>query len=336
MMVPTMTTTEKSSRETQQRGATGQKFRLGDRWRGYRAHHRATLSSSVRKMLREPVQTLLTVLVIAIALALPSAMLLALNNVQKIGGDLESSSQITVFLAKSASSTAIDGLALQLEDLEGVISVTYVSAEEALEEFKALSGFGTALRYLDENPLPAVFLVQPLLSGEAGVSQAERLIAGIEELESVEDVQVDMLWIQRLNAITQIGEKLVLAISIALGIGVLLIVGNTIRLAIQGRQEEIIVVKLVGGTDAYVRRPFLYTGTLLGLFGAIIASLILITCVIWVGRSVEVLASLYQSQFELVGPGLSGILALCAIGAMTGLVGAWVAVMQHLRKIEPK
>ena len=120
------------------------------------------------------------------------------------------------------------------------------------------------------------------------------------------------------------------------GIGVLLIVGNTIRLAIQGRHEEIIVVKLEGGTDTYVRRPFVYTGTHLGLFGVIIASLILIACVIWVGRSVEVLASLYQSQFELVGPGLSGILALCAIGAMTGLVGAWVAVMQHLRKIEPK
>ena len=331
-----MAITEKTNRETPSRGATGQKFRLADRWRGYRAHHRATLSSSLGKMLGEPIQTLMTVLVIAIALALPSAMLLMLNNVQKIGGDLESSSQITVFVAKPAESEAIEDLALQLEDLKGVISVTYVSAEQALEEFKALSGFGTALRYLDENPLPAVFLVQPLLSGETGVSQAESLITSIEALESVEDVQVDMLWIQRLNAITEIGEKVVLAISIALGIGVLLIVGNTIRLAIQGRQEEIIVVKLVGGTDAYVRRPFLYTGTLLGLFGAVIASFMLIGCFIWIGRSVEILASLYQSQFELVGLGLSGVLALCAIGAVTGLIGAWIAVMQHLRKIEPK
>lgn len=331
-----MAITEKTNRETPSRGATGQKFRLADRWRGYRAHHRATLSSSLGKMFGEPIQTLMTVLVIAIALALPSAMLLMLNNVQKIGGDLESSSQITVFVAKPAESEAIEGLALQLEDLKGVISVTYVSAEQALEEFKALSGFGTALRYLDENPLPAVFLVQPLLSGETDVSQAESLINSIEALESVEDVQVDMLWIQRLNAITEIGEKVVLAISIALGIGVLLIVGNTIRLAIQGRQEEIIVVKLVGGTDAYVRRPFLYTGTLLGLFGAVIASFMLIGCFIWIGRSVEILASLYQSQFELVGLGLSGVLVLCAIGAVTGLIGAWIAVMQHLRKIEPK
>jgi len=335
-MVCAMTATEKSNRAQAQRGATGQKLRIADRWRGYRAHHRATLSSSIVKMLGEPIQTLMTVLVIAIALALPSAMLLMLNNVQKIGGDLESSSQITVFVAKPADSKAVDHLAVQLEELKDVISVTYVSAEQALEEFKALSGFGAALRYLDENPLPAVFLVQPLLSGEAGVSQAERLMASIEELESVEDVQVDMLWIQRLNAITEIGEKLVLAISLALGIGVLLIVGNTIRLAIQGRQEEIIVVKLVGGTDAYVRRPFLYTGTLLGLCGALIASLMLIGCLIWVGRSVEVLAGLYQSQFELVGLGLSGVLVLCAIGAMTGLIGAWIAVMQHLRKIQPK
>jgi len=152
-----MATTEKSNREAPQRGATGQKFRLSDRWRGYRAHHRATLSSSVRKMLSEPVQTLMTALVIAIALALPSAMLLALSNVQTIGGDLESSSQITVFVAKSANSAAVDGLALQLEDLEGVISVTYVSAEQALEEFKALSGFGTALQYLDENPAAGSF-----------------------------------------------------------------------------------------------------------------------------------------------------------------------------------
>ena len=331
-----MAGSNKANREAPSRGARDQKVRLSDRWRSYRAHHSSTLRTTLAKIFGEPIQTLLTVVVIAIALALPSAMLLVLHNVQQLGTGIESSQQMTVFVEKTATRSAIDQLGDDIEQLAHVASVTYISEEQALEEFKASSGFGSALQYLDKNPLPAVFLVQPKLINTADITHTQDLVTAIAELNAVDEVQIDMLWMQRLLTITEISQKLVLAIGIALGVGVLLVIGNTIRLAIQSRRDEIIVVKLVGGTDAYVRRPFLYTGLLLGLLGAMMASLMLVTCVVWLGRSVNALADLYQSQFHLVGPGFSGILTLWMIGALIGVMGAWVAVMQHLREIEPK
>jgi cell division transport system permease protein len=322
--------------ESTARGATDQKVRLVDRWRSYKAHHRMTFLTTLQKMLGEPLQTILTVVVIAIALALPSVMFLALHNLQQLSSGFESSAQITVFVKKDINSPQIKQLGKELNDLSEVVSTAFISADQALEEFKALSGFGSALQYLDDNPLPAVFLVQPEMSGATDLLQTQELVKAISQLTAVEDIQIDMLWIQRLATITEVSKKLVLAMSIALSIGVLLVIGNTIRLAIQNRREELIVVKLVGGTDAYVRRPFLYTGLLLGLFGGILASILLLGSFLWIGQSVAVLANLYQSQFQLMGPGLTGISALCSLGALIGLMGAWVAVMQNLRAIEPK
>ena len=331
-----MAESNKANREAPSRGARDQKVRLSDRWRSYRAHHSSTLRTTLAKIFGEPIQTLLTVVVIAIALALPSAMFLVLHNVQQLGTGIESSQQMTVFVEKATTRSAIDQLGDDIEQLAHVASVTYISEEQALEEFKVSSGFGSALQYLDKNPLPAVFLVQPKSINTTDITHTQDLVTAITELNAVDEVQIDMLWMQRLLTITEISQKLVLAIGIALGVGVLLVIGNTIRLAIQSRRDEIIVVKLVGGTDAYVRRPFLYTGLLLGLLGAMMASLMLVTCVVWLGRSVNALADLYQSQFHLVGPGFSGILTLWMIGALIGVMGAWVAVMQHLREIEPK
>ena len=336
MMGCTPMVSNSKKNESAARGASDQKVRLVDRWRSYKAHHRTTFSTTLQKMLGEPLQTTLTVVVIAIALALPSVMFLALHNVQQLSSGFESSAQITVFIKKDVNSQQIKQLGKELNDLPQVVSTAFISADQALEEFKVLSGFGSALQYLDDNPLPAVFLVQPEMSGATGLLQMQELVKAIGQLTAVEDIQVDMLWIQRLATITEVSKKLVLALGIALGIGVLLVIGNTIRLAIQNRREEIVVVKLVGGTDAYVRRPFLYTGLLLGLCGGILASILLLGSFLWIGQSVAVLANLYQSQFQLIGPGWAGISALCSLGALIGLMGAWVAVMQNLRAIEPK
>jgi cell division transport system permease protein len=220
--------------------------------------------------------------------------------------------------------------------MAGVTSVEYISAQQALLEFKALSGFGSALRYLEDNPLPAVFLVQPMMEGEVDLVQTQKIITDITALPVVDDVQIDMAWLQRLHSLIEMGHKIVLALGITLGIGVLLVIGNTIRLAIESRRNEIIVVKLVGGTNAYVRRPFLYTGLLLGLFGALIASIMLFSCLMWISSSVENLASLYQSQYRLQGLGITGFLSLMLIGGVFGLGGAWIAVSRHLRDIEPR
>ena len=318
------------------RGAIGKKLSFAHRWRGYKAHHRETLRASFVKMLHEPMQTVLTVMVIAIALALPASLYLTVDNVQQVGSNFESSAQITVFVNKGAKPEAIEGLEKKLNGMTGVNSVEYISAQQALLEFKALSGFGSALRYLEDNPLPAVFLVQPMMEGEVDLVQTQKIITDIKALPVVDDVQIDMAWLQRLHLLIEMGHKIVLALGITLGIGVLLVIGNTIRLAIESRRNEIIVVKLVGGTNAYVRRPFLYTGLLLGLFGALIASIMLFSCLMWISSSVENLASLYQSQYRLQGLGITGFLSLMLIGGLFGLGGAWIAVSRHLRDIEPR
>jgi len=318
------------------RGAIGKKLSFAHRWRGYKAHHRETLRASLVKMLHEPMQTVLTVMVIAIALALPASLYLTVDNVQQLGSNFESSAQITVFVNKGAKPEAIEGLEKKLNGMTGVTSVEYISAQQALLEFKALSGFGSALRYLEDNPLPAVFLVQPMMQGEVDLVQTQKIITDITALPVVDDVQIDMAWLQRLHSLIEMGHKIVLALGITLGIGVLLVIGNTIRLAIESRRNEIIVVKLVGGTNAYVRRPFLYTGLLLGLFGALTASIMLFSCLMWISSSVENLASLYQSQYRLQGLGITGFLSLMLIGGVFGLGGAWIAVSRHLRDIEPR
>lgn len=320
-----------ASTNQSRRGAKGSSVSLLDKWRGYKHHHRTTLQNSVVKMLREPLQTLLTVVVIAIALTLPTALYISVENIRQLSGGVESSAQISVFVKKGARSSAIEKLGEQLGKLPSVASVSYISAEAALEEFNALSGFGSALQYLDENPLPEAFLVQPLL-----LNDSAKLVAEIRQITLVEDVQLDMEWLRRLDALLDMGRKLVLALGVALGIGVILVVGNTIRLSIQSRRDEIVIVKLVGGTDAYVRRPFLYTGLLFGFFGALIAGLMLVGLGLWLEPSVNKLASLYQSQFRLTGLGVSGFMVLLAIGGAVGLVGAWISVGQHMRNIKPR
>ena len=326
-----MAATNSTVRDGAQRGARGQMLSRVDKWRSYRQHHQATLKSSTLKILQEPLQSLLTILVIAIALTLPAALYLSVENIRQLSGGVDASAQISVFVKKGARESALKGLTQKLEGLSGVASVSYISAQKALDEFEALSGFGSALEYLDENPLPDSFLVQPLLIGDA-----PRLVSEIRELSLVDDVQLDLAWLQRLDALLDMGRKLVLALGAALGLGVILVVGNTIRLAIQSRRDEITVVKMVGGTDAYVRRPFLYSGLLFGVFGALVAAILLTALGFWLAGPVDKLALLYQSQFSITGLGVGGVVTLLLIGGTVGLIGAWLAVGQHLRNIQPR
>ena len=220
----------------------------------------------------------------------------------------------------------------QLQTLVGVSSISYISPEQALTEFQALSGFGSALDYLAESPLPAVFVVQP---DSVKLDRAGEIADQISKLSGVDQVQIDMQWLQRLRSMLEIGEKLITALSITLGLGVLLAVANTIRMAIQSRTDEIIVIRLVGGTDGYVRRPFLYTGLIFGLSGGFVSVLLLWGSVNWLNSSIEVLASLYESRFVLHGLSIWSLLSILGGGALLGLLGAWVAVRRHLRGIEP-
>lgn len=322
--------------DTSSRGAVSAKSGLVDRYRAFTRHHRLTLRDSLQRALREPLQTLMTSTVIAIALSLPALLYLMVDNIRQLESNFQSFAQITVYVNKSASQRALSGLDDQLTEMSDIAEVTYISPQQALEEFKQASGFGQALQYLEENPLPPVFLVEPKLAQHSAVDKTSELVRELQKLPLVEDVQIDMLWLQRLRNLTDLGQKIALALAGILGVGVLLIIGNTIRLAIHSRRDEIVIIKLVGGTDAYVRRPFLYAGLLLGLFGALISSLILTAGILWLGQSIDSLSQLYSSQYALRGPGPSGVAGLFATGGLLGIGGAWLAVSGHLKGIKPR
>ena len=320
---------------TRPQGAVQSQMSWRDKLDAWSAHHSNSAIESLLRLLETPLQSLMTWLVIAIAVALPAALFVVFGNVQQIGQSWQDSSQISVFLKKEASANQAQDLRGRWAQRADVAQATYVSPEQALEEFKLGSGLGELANHLDENPLPAVILIKPKIGGNAPdalTSLQQALIAD----PLVADVRLDMLWVKRLHQFITLAERFVVALAGLLALGVLLVIGNTIRMAIEARRDEIVVVKLVGATDAYVRRPFLYTGLWYGVGGGILAALLLALVFWWLSAPVAQLADLYQSSFRLQGLDFIGSLQLILIAGITGLVGAWIAVARHLYVIQPR
>jgi cell division transport system permease protein len=315
--------------------ASPRRITLRDRAAAYSLHHRQVARDSLLRMLRKPLGSLATWLVIGIALALPGGLYIAIDNLERLGSTWDGAPQISLFLRLSVDDTAAQAFGDKLARRPDVAQVHVISREQALSEFRQQSGFGSVVDQLESNPLPAVITLRPAL-GQRDAEIVQRLFEAVKGLPEVERGVLDLQWVQRLYAILEIGRKVALALGIMLGLGVILVVGNTIRLAIESRRDEILVVKLVGGTNAFVRRPFLYTGLWFGLGGALVAWAILTGCLIWLGNPIGYLADLYSSQFALHGLDPSHMLALLATGALFGWLGAWWAVQRHLGEIEPR
>lgn len=317
------------------KGARKHKTSLSDRLAGYRSHHQQVAIDSLRRLVARPATTIMTTLVIAIALALPTSLYVGLNNIDAVSDGWEGAARISLFLKPSVSSGQAEVLRRNIAEREGVAAADYISPDAALEEFRASSGFGDVLDQLDANPLPGLIVVTPR---EANVSAAAvtELQASLGLLPEVELAKLDMEWLQRLNRITELGRRLTLALGAMLAVGVLLIIGNTIKLAIEGRRAEILVVKLVGGTNAFVRRPFLYTGLWYGLGGGLVAWILVQSGLWWLSGPIADLSQSYQSDFHLLGLGFIDTIVLWLFAAMLGLLGAWLVVGRELRAIEPR
>jgi len=277
----------------------------------------------------------MTVLVIAIALALPAGLQLMLDNGKNLSQSWDGASRISLYLKMNLSNTQTEQLAESIRINPAVEVVDVIYPEQALKDFSARSGFADALAELDSNPLPPTLVIQPKATHSTPQASAA-LLTEFENLDKVEKAQLDLDWVRKLHAMLQLAAKAASALGLALGLAVLLIVGNTIRLSVQNRREEIEVVKLVGATDAFIRRPFLYTGFWYGLFAGILCWLILEVSLIWLQDPVEKLAGLYQSEFSIDGLGLKQSLQLIALSCGLGLLGSWLSVGRHIRNIEPR
>ena len=286
------------------------------------------------RVLDSPGSSVLTWLVIGIALALPVGLNVALDNVSQVSAGWDSPAQISLFLQGEVSPDRLRELEGEMDARQDVSKTRVISRDEALDEFRTLSGFADILASLQENPLPDLILVTPdaALDGPAVSALREELQGNSDVAEAV----LDMEWLQRLNSLMALSRRLVVAIGCMLVVGVMLILGNTIRLAIEGRRDEIVIVKLVGGSNGFVRRPFLYTGLWYGVGGGVLAAL-LVSAALWsLEKPISDLAMLYESAFQLSGLGVMGSLNLVILGGLLGLAGAWLAVSRHLARIQPR
>ncbi|MEE1921713.1 permease-like cell division protein FtsX [Pseudomonas sp. 148P] len=295
--------------------------------------HRSSLLDSLRRLGKQPIGSFFTCLVMAVALSLPMGLSLILGNIERLGGSWQRAAQISLYLKLDAGARDGEALRDQIKALPGVADAEYVSREQALNEFQQQSGLGEALRELPENPLPGVVVVTPQ---EVDKPALEALRQRLAEMPRVELAQLDLVWVERLAAILKLGDRFVFGLTVLLVSALLLVIGNTIRLHIENRRTEIEVIKLVGGTDSYVRRPFLYMGALYGFGAGILSWGVLEFGLNWLNEAVVDLSGLYNSDFALAGVPAADGLSLLLGAVLLGYIGAWIAVARHLSELAPR
>lgn len=300
----------------------------------YLSNHGRAAVGALGRLVRDRAPSLMTAGVIGIALALPAAFMLLLDNLQTVTGEWGGDARASLFLHKDVQPERYEQLAQSLRTRDGVAAVEVIPPDEAMAEFQQMSGFSDALELLDENPLPPVLVVE-VASGRQP-AQIEALADQLGTLPEVARVRLDRAWVKRLHAMMALVKRGIWVIAGLLALTVAMVVGNTIRLDIENRREEIVITKLIGATDGFIRRPFLYAGLWYGLAGGLL-SCILVEAGRWLLLDPSrQLARLYGSGFRLHGLGIDDIALLLACGAALGWAGSWLAVGRHLAAIEPR
>ena len=296
--------------------------------------HASTSIAALGRLSRQPFASLMIVLVIAVTLALPAAINVVVKNAQSVSSSWNNALDFSVYLKLDISVSEAEGLARLIRQRADVESVDLVTADAALAEFKLASGFGDALDQLGDNPLPHALVVRPS-PGNTGASLT-LLQEEIGNLPETELVQVDTEWVHRFHAILDIVRKAIAIGAALLGIAIVVIIGNTIRLDIENRREEIEVTKLIGASNAFVRRPFLWTGFWYGLLGGTSALLLVQYGLYLLREPVTRLAGLYQGNISVATLGVSESLTIIGAAIFLGLFASWVTAARHMRRIEPR
>jgi cell division transport system permease protein len=301
---------------------------------GWITRHISTSIGSLGRLFRQPLASLMIVLVIAVTLAIPAALNLVVKNAQSVSAGWDNALDFSVYLERNVSESDASNLASLIQQRADVETVRLITATDALVEFKTQSGFGEALDHLTDNPLPHTLVVRP---SPANTGQSMILLQEeLGNLPEADTVQVDTEWVQRFHAILDIVRRSIVIGASLLGIAIVIIIGNTIRLDIQNRREEIEVTKLIGASNAFVRRPFLWSGFWYGLFGGVLAVSLVHYGLYLLEQPVARLAGLYQSGIVVVSLSATESLAVIGIGVLLGLLGSWFAAARHMRRIEPR
>ncbi len=297
----------------------------------YFTRHMQSGVYSLGKLSRTPWSSLMTCLIIGIALALPSVLFVALKNTELMNSSFKKTLEMTVYLKPDTTPLQMNALLTQLKRQAGIHQVRAISPDEGLKELQQQAGFdSTSEKWLD-NPLPWAFVIQPDNDMNTP-AQFEKLRLQLQQLPEVDTVQLDILWVKRLASFMSLAHRILYALAIFLSMAVLLIVNNVIRSATDEHHKEIEVIKLIGGTHSFIRRPFLYVGMMYGLFGGIIAWLLVVMLVFALKGPSQHLAELYGSQLTLMGMGFSNLLILLIGSVSLGFIGSWLAVTRYLHQ----
>ena len=284
-------------------------------------------------MFASPLAGILNVLVIGIALSLPAGMYVLLQNAQGLVAQLSGTPQISLFMNMDAKADDVDKLRKQLEQHPAIARVEFVARAQALAQLKQSTGLADVIGGLQQNPLPDAFIVYPKPSAAQSLDELRIELA---KLPKVELAQLDSEWAYKLEALLKFGRMVVLILASLLSLALVAITFNTIRLQILTQREEIEVAKLIGATNGFIRRPFLYFGAMQGLLGGIMAWLIISLSLLLLNWQLGALAQLYASQFALHPLSLGDSLTLLLFSMYLGWLGAWLSVARHLSRIEPR
>ena len=302
--------------------------------RAWVLRHLQVFFSSLGRIWQRPIGNGMSILVIAIAIALPAGLQLLVSNLAQLAGHWEGGASATLFLEPEVSDRQVEALLQRLRSDRRIGALQHLTPQQALEEFRQHSGLGEAISLLEENPLPHVVLLKPA-DPNLPLERFQALVRELRGYPGVDRAMVDLQWVSRFRAMVQLLRRGSQVLAVLLSLAVVLVIGNTIRLEIQGRREEIEIVKLVGGSRAFIRRPFLYEGFWYGLLGGLTALLLLELSLLFLRGPVERLARLYGGAYRLQGPDPNLALAMLLIAVLLGVTGAWLAVQQQLDRIEP-
>ena len=297
--------------------------------------HLRQMIGALGDLWRTPISSVLTITALGLSLSLPTSLFILYKNVAAVAEAWQESTEITLFLRKDLSEPLQQAYAHRLSLRPEIANVTFMTADEALAEFQDMADFGDALQYLEENPLPPTIVVVP--SEDYRTPQAAKaLLEKLEKDNEVDFGRMDLEWVKRLHGVLRLVGDAFAVVTLLLLVTVVLIVGNTIRLAVLAKREAIEVMKLVGATDSFIQRPFLYTGWWFGVIGAVIALMAVSLALYYLENALGELSGLYQTQLHIIGLDLQEAFGVLIIAVLLGLGGAWFSVRRHIAEIEPR